>query len=583
MNRFHSKRRSLIEMLEPRTLLSAAAPNVNISKMTGNQAEGAIAVDRAFPSHLFAVSNLDATAGDGVLVATSADNGATWSHRVIATGADGLPAACCDPSAAFDTFGNLFLAYLNSTDNQVEVLLSTDAGKSFSLIKQFNGPVDQPTVVTGPGSVWLTFDRYNGVAATGASDTGLNAIGTFLPLRQIRGSTGGDFGDIAIGPSGQVLVTYQKSGSKVRSRIYTSLNAGGLQHPSFDKPVLVANTNVGDFDFIPAQPVRGIDSEAGLAFDRSGGAFTGRIYLAYTDELPVSTNNTDIFLRYSDNQGTTWSDPMRMNDDTGSNSQLLPRIALDNTTGQVGVSWFDARNDLGAGGTGDVDMIADNDVEFFGTVVTPQIDGLSVSPNQQISAGATSAVDAASSIDLGDYTGLDFYGGTLHPLWFDNSNTTGDNPNGKHKALNAYTAAVPSSAFRGTSRLLLGGLAEPAGPVPSISFLDGNSHGVASSGAPLAVTVTYGTFAGINFSTLGNSNLLITGPNGFSAPARLLHARTASHGRAVIVRYSIPGPGGRWRASDDGTYTISLQPQQVADSAGKFTTGGILGTFAVAL
>ena len=34
--------------------------------------------------------------------------------------------------AAFDTFGNLFLVYINGSVNQINVILSTDGGITFS-------------------------------------------------------------------------------------------------------------------------------------------------------------------------------------------------------------------------------------------------------------------------------------------------------------------------------------------------------------------------------------------------------------------------------------------------------------------
>ena len=43
--------------------------------------------------------------------------------------------------------------------------------------------------------------------------------------------------------------------------------------------------------------------------------------------------------------GATWSNPVRVNDDAGTNSQFLPFIALDQTTGYIAVSWYDCRND----------------------------------------------------------------------------------------------------------------------------------------------------------------------------------------------------------------------------------------------
>src|SRR5258708_4898490 len=129
-------RQAAIEKLEPRRLLSAAFTNVNITRMKGNQAEGAIAVDPVDPSDLFMAANVDK--GDGLAVSVSSDGGATWTTRTIANDHDSLPPACCDPSVAFDSSGNLFVAYLNSADNEVELLLSTDAGQSFSLLAHYS-------------------------------------------------------------------------------------------------------------------------------------------------------------------------------------------------------------------------------------------------------------------------------------------------------------------------------------------------------------------------------------------------------------------------------------------------------------
>ncbi|HEY2589911.1 MAG TPA: sialidase family protein [Tepidisphaeraceae bacterium] len=568
--------RSALERLEPRTLFSSAFTNINISKMKGNQAEGAIAVDPVDPSKMFAVSNIDT--GDGLMAATTSDGGTTWSATVIAKDNSALPAACCDPSAAFDSFGNLFLTYLNSSDNQVELLLSTDAGHSFTLLTQFNGNVDQPTVVTGTGSVWLDFDRGNGVSVTGAPVVSLGSVGSFQPLQQVPGSANGQFGDIAVGPSGQVMVTWQSDTSAHHSQMKVNVDPTGLGG-KFGKAVLVGATNVPKFDYIPAQNTRGIDAETGLAFDTSGGPFTGRAYLVYTDEYPAASGNTDIYVRYSDNNGATWSAPIRVNDDDGANSQFLPRIKLDPTTGQVAVSWYDARNDLGPGASGDVAGMINTDAEFYATVITPQADGLLVSPNQQVAAAPSDAFDANSTIDFGDYTGLDFYGGTLHPLWFDNSNSTRDNPNKTLNQLNAYTADVPASSFAGAPKLSLGQTADPAGPLVSLTSGAAFNPDFIRAGRYYTITVTFS--ADTDPSTITNSDLLVTGPNGFDQPAQLVRTVTL-RGGVRRATYRVSKPTGNWTSADIGTYTINLEPGAVADTTGQPATDGILGDFVVA-
>jgi hypothetical protein len=145
-------------------------------------------------------------------------------------------------------------------------------------------------------------------------------------------------------------------------------------------------------------------------------------------------------VRYSDDQGVTWSAPVRANDDNTVNSQFLPKISLDPTTGHIAVVWYDARNDLGTGGPGDTNGVPNDDAQFWGAFSR---DGTAFSPNQQISAGTSNSHDSGNGIDFGDYSGLSFYGGVAHPAWSDNSNSTGNNPDGALHQLDIYTAAVP--------------------------------------------------------------------------------------------------------------------------------------------
>src|SRR3954463_13876204 len=144
-----------VEGLEGRRLLAASAfANVDISRRTGNESEGAITIDRTTPGRVFALSNTD-TGTSGMFAARSSDGGRTWTGGYIADGKDDLPEACCDPSAAFDSFGNLFISYINADQNRVEIMMSTDGGVTFDPVTSFHGDVDQPTLTVGPGSVWL--------------------------------------------------------------------------------------------------------------------------------------------------------------------------------------------------------------------------------------------------------------------------------------------------------------------------------------------------------------------------------------------------------------------------------------------
>jgi hypothetical protein len=182
-----------------------------------------------------------------------------------------------------------------------------------------------------------------------------------------------------------------------------------------------------------------VDSETGLAWDRSGGLHDGRIYLIYTDSANPTSSQTDIFMRTSDDSGNTWTDRVRVNAERRG-AQFLPRIALDQTTGLVAVGWHDCQNDIGDNHFGDTDGIKNDDAMYYMTTT----DGSGVfAPEIRVSKGVSNSADANNGIDFGDYTGLAFQDGVAHPAWADNSDSTGDNPNGKLHQFDIYTASVP--------------------------------------------------------------------------------------------------------------------------------------------
>src|ERR1051325_5855777 len=94
----------------------------------------------------------------------------------------------------------------------------------------------------------LAFNKSGHFEAAGAKVTGLGMVGSFSPLEKAPGPSGANFGDIAIGPQGQVMVTYQSpiSGSGP-SKIYVNLDADGLGSQGFGPAILVTSTQVGGF------------------------------------------------------------------------------------------------------------------------------------------------------------------------------------------------------------------------------------------------------------------------------------------------------------------------------------------------
>jgi hypothetical protein len=446
----------------PGTAAAVTPTNVDISVRHLNESEEAIAVNPTNPNNIVTVTNvghLEAGLAAGMFEGTSFDGGQTWTRKLIGLGgSDPLGDACCDPSLSFDRYGNLFLTYLYQVEDQVPIALSTDGGLTFTVIANISAAnlpakkaqgdnrglfrfVDQPTIVAATGEVWVVFNAGGPMVATGAAVSGLGAVGAFIPVEVVPGTNNCTYGDVQIGPSGQVMQACNLTESgQGGGKIYVNVDADGLGPAGFGSRVFVTGTHVGGFDFIPAQPDRSVDAEVGLAWDRTGGGHNGRVIMVYTSEHPNESDNTDVYVRHSDDGGATWSAPVRVNDDATTNSQFLPKISLDPTSGNVAVVWYDSRNDLGTGGPGDTDGILNDDAQFWGAFSTDG--GASFTPNLRISAGTSNSHDSGNGIDYGDYTGLSFLGGVAHPAWSDNSNSTGTNPDGTLHQLDIYTAAV---------------------------------------------------------------------------------------------------------------------------------------------
>ena len=448
---FQRQRTPLVDQLiKPAEPQACFVPVVNVSARVDNEDETYVVVNPTNTNQVVAFSNL--ASENSIFRAYSTNGGTTWTRGTVATNV-----ACCDAQAAWDTFGNLFMIYINASVNQINVILSTDGGATFSApLTVGTGSVDQPSIAVGQGSVWVDWNSSGNMVARGAPVTGLGVFGPFGAQQAIP-SASGSFGGIAVGPGpngGKVIVTYESpTGGQGPATIYSNTDADGLGAGGFGARVTVTTTNVGGFDFIPAQSGRSIDAEAGVVWDGTGGAFNNRIYLVYTEETVNENNDTDIMVRRSTDDGATWSAAVRVNDDPASpiRSQFLPYITLDRTTGTVGVAFYDCRNDSGVPGSGGTNATPNDDAEFFGSYSTDG--GATWAPNVRLSGGFSNAADAGAPVDYGDYMGQDAYGGKLYTVWADNANCDGTNADGTLHAFDLYTntLALPGGGYHVTT------------------------------------------------------------------------------------------------------------------------------------
>src|ERR1700757_3387811 len=95
---------------------------------------------------------------------------------------------------------------------------------------------------------------------------------------------------------------------------------------------------------IPAESFRRALVYPACDADRSNGAHRGRLYCSWMDLTSIGTS--DIFLAFSDNQGSTWSSRQAVADQLGFPVDRFNHwLSVDPVTGAVNISFYDTRND----------------------------------------------------------------------------------------------------------------------------------------------------------------------------------------------------------------------------------------------
>ena len=427
--------------------------DVNVSNLGGNESEVSIDVNPINPDNQVIVGHSGQTTPPDnfrdMNTFFTFDGGQTWALVPLDSAQDGLASVFrFDPTVAFDDNGTLYVAYGAETqdasgNDQVTVVVarSTDGGVTYTQFTQLDTNLnignlpgnDKWHLATGPDPTtpsqqnvyiaWTHNVREPGTDQQIVVSVSTDGGATFsAPLvindASISGTSGGNlFADPAVGPNGELYVSWYNINTG-DVFLDVSTDAG----TTFGTDSTVATPQALFKTGIPAQPDRGIFVGPTIDTDRSGGSFDGRLYMTYVDVASGGVlPDTDIFVRFSSDQGSTWSAPVLVNDDGGSNSQFLPWLDVDQQTGVVSVVWYDARNDTNNNGTNnqlvEVFMaISDDGGATFGTnilVSDGQSDQSTNNPNRW---GANYL----------EYIGIAMFGCRAYPVWADNSTNLAD-------------------------------------------------------------------------------------------------------------------------------------------------------------
>lgn len=203
-----------------------------------------------------------------ILLATSHDGGDTWPD-VITYQPDLVSVTDYSRMTVSPTTGTILEA-INNLPGPCHVLSSRDGGRS----------ADPPVKIVAPDPM---------------ADTGCQVIAA------------SPTGTIVVGASGGGSTYWYRSADD--GRTFTDSSTGFTFEPiaGFEENEFRTGTN---FE---------------IAYDLTDGPRKGTLYAIYGD---TAAGNADLFVRSSADDGRTWSEPVRVHDDNGTNDQFLPNIAV---------------------------------------------------------------------------------------------------------------------------------------------------------------------------------------------------------------------------------------------------------------
>jgi hypothetical protein len=330
-----------------------------------------------------------------------------------------------DPGVAWDTRGNVYYSYIvvffgaggGVNGTEMAVARSADEGATWTATffalqtgsAQFN---DKPMIAvdTNPNSpfrdtVYVAWDNSNGSASSSngvlvsrSTDGGKTFSTPVFATDTSSGPKSVIGADPFVAPDGSLFVAWHDVHN---NRIAVSSSTDGGQ--TFGPTSTIAATQT-DFDIaVPAENVRGA-----LVYPSCGSAPAGALYCSWMDGT-LSTG-TDVFVSRSSGPGTSWSAPVRVNDDPASavNDQFNQWLAVDPTDGSVNLSWNDTRNDPSRVST---------DI-FYGRSTDG---GQTFAPNTQVTTAPTNETCCGAELgdQYGDYEGIAALGGVIRPVWTD--------------------------------------------------------------------------------------------------------------------------------------------------------------------
>jgi hypothetical protein len=275
-------------------------------------------------------------------VAFSADGGHSWTADVLDPGQ-----FRSDPVLDFDVDGNFYYSSLSSITS-TEVFKSVDGGATWS----------NPIHAFGGDKQWLAIDRTMGIGSGNIYQhwnmqftccTGTNFTRSIDDGASYQTSIAGPtsfmkWGTMDVGPNGTLYLAGAALNTANGHLFSKSLNAKDpTQTPDFSSSQSVWLGGVTS-SFGGVNPA-GILGQVNIATDHSQSDKRGNIYMLGSVN-PGGSDPLDVMFIRSTDDGSTWSDPIRINSDSLSTNavQWFGTMAVA-PNGRIDAVWNDTRAD----------------------------------------------------------------------------------------------------------------------------------------------------------------------------------------------------------------------------------------------
>jgi hypothetical protein len=389
---------------------------------TSPRSESDIRINYWNPSLIIAASNNISASGQQAQFYSS-NGGATWGQTFLPlTSTDSFHS---DPTVDWTSDGTAWSTTIGIKGNTLKMRAykSTNNGATWTFDNTFSGSqrsTDKQIMwadhsATSPFKDTIYVCWHNGTPLYVNRHT---AAGWGASPIQVSGaeSSGTAIGcDVRTNLAGDAFAFWPTTSNR-RIVVAKSTNGGA----SWGAGIVIATTFDGYDIGIPS-----FNNRRALIYV-SGGAYGSNVYATWVDlsgetgctaaanepgSNAASACKTRVWFSRSTNGGTTWSAPVKINNQAGKNDQFNQWFVVDETTGRIGVMYYDTVNDTTRKKT---------DVYFQSSTDG----GLTWSAATKVTTAMTdeTIAGADSGNQYGDYNSLSAYAGQFFPSWTDRRN-----------------------------------------------------------------------------------------------------------------------------------------------------------------